>query len=640
MRQVIDELTRNIARLEERLDRTERAAGTPQLPNSSLTGGGIKAVDAAGTHRGTIGFQNDGTFAVTYLNGDAPPTPTDPVVAAHQLALVIYWDGKLANGTALPADFQRVDVHMSETAGFTPDGTTVVGSLLAEGAISVVGDNDPKYVKLVAVTHADVASTPTGEVSATPLPADQIAAGAIDGTTITGATILTDSDTGGFFAYSGTPTAGNLIVSATSAAGTDAYGNSYPQGLNVTQGEIDGTAINAATLTAGSLSSGNIGSSIIVDSEFQGGRIENATISFDSNGGALLVYASTTTTQTFTTSGSWTAPPGCTSVTVECWGAGGGGWSGNNGSVVFGSGGVGGVGGSYAKVNALAVTPGNSYPYVVGAGGSGGLATGDFSRLGTAGGDSSFNGTSCLAKGGPNNNPPLPGSTGDVTFIGGNGGYVAGDPPATGGAGGAGSAGPNSSGRNAANATGAGAGPGATAVSGGGAGGAGGAAGTHNGVTGGTPGGGGGGGGGSTSATGGYGAGGAGARGQVKVTYLSGTTLIASISGMAGTDQYGNSYPAGISGANPRFTGVLSTNTWARGQVTLSGSTTVPRSVVVTGLGLPTGLSYAAQVTAETTAPDNQRTVSFSNMTASQMTVWCFRVTSADTIAHYWAYGY
>ena len=45
-------------------------------------------------------------------------------------------------------------------------------------------------------------------------------------------------------------------------------------------------------------------------------------------------------TQTFTSSGSWTAPAGVTSVTVECWGGGGGG-----GGKTTGKGGDGGTGG-------------------------------------------------------------------------------------------------------------------------------------------------------------------------------------------------------------------------------------------------------------------------------------------------------
>ncbi|MFA5782566.1 MAG: hypothetical protein WC868_09895, partial [Bacteroidales bacterium] len=52
-----------------------------------------------------------------------------------------------------------------------------------------------------------------------------------------------------------------------------------------------------------------------------------------------------TTTQTFSTAGTytWTCPVSVTSVKVECWGGGGG------GGVVANSGGGGGGGGAYAR---------------------------------------------------------------------------------------------------------------------------------------------------------------------------------------------------------------------------------------------------------------------------------------------------
>ncbi len=71
--------------------------------------------------------------------------------------------------------------------------------------------------------------------------------------------------------------------------------------------------------------------------------------------------------------GTWVCPPGVTSVTVECWGGGGSGGGGINGSGLT-SGGVarggGGAGGGYVK-STIAVTPGQSYNFKVGAGGIG-----------------------------------------------------------------------------------------------------------------------------------------------------------------------------------------------------------------------------------------------------------------------------
>lgn len=49
-----------------------------------------------------------------------------------------------------------------------------------------------------------------------------------------GDTTLINAD--GIFVYAGVPTLGNLLTSIAVAAGTDAFGNSYPQGLNVSTG--------------------------------------------------------------------------------------------------------------------------------------------------------------------------------------------------------------------------------------------------------------------------------------------------------------------------------------------------------------------------------------------------------------------
>lgn len=107
------------------------------------------------------------------------------------------------------------------------------------------------------------------------------------------------------------------------------------------------------------------------------------------------------TTEEFTTTDTWTAPAGVTSVEVECWGGGGGGGGGRFTGDPFRYAGSGGGGGAYAK-ETIAVTPGNTYDVVVGAGGSGGAAGGGGpSNDGAAGGDTYFDaGADVLAKGG------------------------------------------------------------------------------------------------------------------------------------------------------------------------------------------------------------------------------------------------
>lgn len=124
-------------------------------------------------------------------------------------------------------------------------------------------------------------------------------------------------------------------------------------------------------------------------------------------------------TDIFSTTGSWVAPAGVTSVEVECWGGGG------NGSTRSTSGfGGGGGGGAYAKTNAVTVVPTTSYSLTVGAA----AADSWFSTTGVAptatsegcladGGTSVANNTATGQAGGTTAN-----SIGDTEYAGGTGG--------------------------------------------------------------------------------------------------------------------------------------------------------------------------------------------------------------------------
>lgn len=206
---------------------------------------------------------------------------------------------------------------------------------------------------------------------------------------------------------------------------------------------------------------------------------------------------------------TWTCPDGVTSIDIECWGGGGGG-SGSYDDEDLDRGGFGGGGGAYSK-SSLSVTPGVGYALIVGAAGIGGANSANDA---TAGGDTTFDSTTVIAKGGGRGTNPFSGGapgaggaagsgTGDTKFSGGNGNATVG--------GGAGSsAGTAASGNNGSSFTGA------TAPSGGGNGGNGGGSGV-GGSAGSAPGGGGGGAGISALAHGG-----AGAAGKIAITYSGG----------------------------------------------------------------------------------------------------------------------
>lgn len=206
--------------------------------------------------------------------------------------------------------------------------------------------------------------------------------------------------------------------------------------------------------------------------------------------------------QTFNSSGTFTVPCGVTSITVQVWGAGGGGDRNFRRA---------GGGGAFAQ-STLNVSEGNSFAVTIGQGGAAGT--------GANGGDSTF-GTLVIARGGNGGNGGVDAgrggqgslSVGDIRFNGGNGGSSSNN----GGAGGGASAGSTNNGANGNNnSTGTGVG-GGVGTNGGGSGGNGGGTG-GNGGTGTAPGGGGG-----ERGVSGFNSGGGG-NGRVVITYTSAST--------------------------------------------------------------------------------------------------------------------
>lgn len=216
---------------------------------------------------------------------------------------------------------------------------------------------------------------------------------------------------------------------------------------------------------------------------------------------------------------TWTCPAGVTSITVECWGAGGGGGFAKYQYTAAGS----GAGGSYVNYT-MPVTPGKTYNIYVGAGGAGGL---DSVTAGGKGGSSYFGSTTdtlpqsavVLAVGGNGgNSTDSTGAKGAIDSATGGEAVTSGNLPLSG---------YNTSLYGAAGGNGTG--TGATAGGAGANGGAGGAASTNfsaskKGYNGLTPGGGGSGAIDKTVKAGEVG--GNGAVGEVQITYLSATSVL------------------------------------------------------------------------------------------------------------------
>jgi fibronectin-binding autotransporter adhesin len=283
---------------------------------------------------------------------------------------------------------------------------------------------------------------------------------------------------------------------------------------------------------------------------------------------------SQTQSQTFTTTGTWVAPCGVTTVTVQCWGGGAGGGYGS-GQV---QGGTGGDGGQYIEELNAFVQPGYTYSFTIGAGGDGGTPSG----TGPGGLDGQSGGTTTFYLPVPAQTPSSLSAAGggQTPFSGGADGGIGGGGGAEGGGGGGGGCGggKGTAGASFPATTG---GAGGAGADGGGAGGTGGNSGL-NGNNGISPGGGGGGGNGyaSTSTNGGKGAG-----GMIKLTWTPVATPTVSVSGTA-TICSGSNTTLTATGAN--------TYVWTGGPSTASYNVSPSNTTTYTVTGTSNGCNNTA----------------------------------------------
>lgn len=149
-------------------------------------------------------LSDQGLLTQTAVNdGNPPGVPSTPTVTATLGGIKVIWDGLDANKQVMPADFARVEVHTSTTAGFTPSPTTLatIFASPAGGSAILVTGYTVTYIVFVAydtfgnqsgqsaqasgqgvqVTGPDLQanSVTTNAIAAGAVTATQIAAGAI-----------------------------------------------------------------------------------------------------------------------------------------------------------------------------------------------------------------------------------------------------------------------------------------------------------------------------------------------------------------------------------------------------------------------------------------------------------------------------
>ena len=135
------------------------------------------------------GMVNPGAFspaaAITFAHDTTPPNqPSTPTTTPYLGSVVVSWDGKDSGGAAMPDDFDRCDLHLSATSGFTPNASTRIHSFSLSGTctISDLVYGTTYYAKLVAYDTSGNASTPSAQSSGLVRPAGtaDLAAAAIE----------------------------------------------------------------------------------------------------------------------------------------------------------------------------------------------------------------------------------------------------------------------------------------------------------------------------------------------------------------------------------------------------------------------------------------------------------------------------
>lgn len=189
----------SIREVAHRLAAVERQVSTmsaPRLAHSSVHDGVITVVESVPTldpttgqptltaeglavarhvPRMTIGSQPDGTTTVGHLSGPKPPAPAPPGVMGSARFARASWDGNWADALGrvdatipAPMDLARVQVHIGPTATFTPqtgpESATLRGTIetAAGGTVTILLDPGQHYIRLVAISKAGVAGSPSG----------------------------------------------------------------------------------------------------------------------------------------------------------------------------------------------------------------------------------------------------------------------------------------------------------------------------------------------------------------------------------------------------------------------------------------------------------------------------------------------
>lgn len=141
-----------------------------------------------------------------------PATPATPTATVRLSVATIGWNGLTSGGGAMPADFARIDIHVSTTTGFTPSSADLVGTMgkLGTFAWAVPTYNTAHYVKFIAYDTSGNASAASAQTSftATPLVSGDLTTGVAGNKTTVAGTAPGSPTTGDMWIDTGN---GNVI---------------------------------------------------------------------------------------------------------------------------------------------------------------------------------------------------------------------------------------------------------------------------------------------------------------------------------------------------------------------------------------------------------------------------------------------
>lgn len=222
-----------------------------------------RAVDRAGNPGAWTNI-----FTITAANDQTPPpVPSTPVLAPTLNGLQVRWDGLGSAGEAMPADLDRVEIHASVEAAFTPSTTTLLGQLETKGVYPIHDlpyDTDT-YVRLVAVDAA-IPPNRSAASAAAKARAERLVAADIADSAVTAEKVAANAITVGKLA--------NGAVTATKI-GDDAIETRHLVAGAVTTLEIAAGSITASSGILGDLA---VTTAKIADLAVNGAKIANATI--------------------------------------------------------------------------------------------------------------------------------------------------------------------------------------------------------------------------------------------------------------------------------------------------------------------------------------------------------------------------